>query len=172
MQGITPFLWFDDNAEEAVNFYVSVFKNAQIDSINRFGEETPGPKGRVMTIQFSLDGTDFVAFNGGHTNPDGEDMRPMFSLSTSRAISFVVTAKTQVELDDLWEKLVDGGQPLQCGWLADRFGITWQVVPEGLSELLAGDDAEGSARAMQAMLAMVKLDIAVLKRAYDGAPVK
>lgn len=167
MQGITPFLWFDDNAEEAVNFYVSIFKNARIDSINRFGEETPGPKGRVMTIAFSLDGTDFVAFNGGHMSPSGEDMRPVYSLATSRAISFVVTAKTQAELDELWEKLADGGQPLQCGWLADKFGVTWQVVPEGLSDLLAGDDAEGSARAMQAMLAMVKLDINVLRQAYE-----
>lgn len=169
MQGITPFLWFDDNAEEAVNFYVSVFKNAKIDSVNRFGEETPGPQGRVMTIAFSLDGTDFVAFNGGHTSPDGDDLRPAFSLATSRAISFVVTAKTQAELDVLWEKLVDGGQPLQCGWLTDKFGVTWQVVPEGLSDLLAGQDAEGSGRAMQAMLAMVKLDIDVLKRAYEHA---
>jgi predicted 3-demethylubiquinone-9 3-methyltransferase (glyoxalase superfamily) len=169
MPNITPFLWFDDNAEEAVNFYVSTFKNAKIDSINRFGEETPGPKGRVMTIAFSLDGTDFVAFNGGHTNPDGEDMGSMFSLSTSRAISFVVTAKTQAELDDLWEKLVEGGAALQCGWLTDKFGVTWQVVPEGLSDLLAGEDADGSARAMQAMLAMVKLDIGVLRRAYEHA---
>lgn len=169
MQNITPFFWFDDNAEEAVNFYVSIFKNASIDSITRFGEATPGPKGRVMTIAFSLDGTKFVAFNGGHTNPEGEDMGAMFSLSASRAISFVVTAKTQTELDDLWEKLADGGQPLQCGWLADKFGVTWQVLPEGLSEVLAGGDAEGSARAMQAMLAMVKLDIEVLKRAYRQA---
>jgi predicted 3-demethylubiquinone-9 3-methyltransferase (glyoxalase superfamily) len=169
MQNITPFFWFDDNAEEAVNFYVSIFKNAKIDSITRFGEATPGPKGRVMTIAFSIDGTNFVAFNGGHTNPDGEDMSAMFSLSTSRAISFVVTAKTQAELDDLWEKLIDGGQAMQCGWLTDKFGVTWQVVPEGLSDVLAGQDAEGSARAMQAMLAMVKLDIEVLKRAYQQA---
>jgi predicted 3-demethylubiquinone-9 3-methyltransferase (glyoxalase superfamily) len=169
MQNITPFFWFDDDAEEAVNFYVSIFKNASIGSITRFGEATPGPKGRVMTIAFSIDGTNFVAFNGGRTNPDGEDMSATFSLSTSRAISFVVTAKTQAELDDLWEKLTDGGEPLQCGWLTDKFGVTWQVVPEGLSDVLAGEDAEGSARAMQAMLAMVKLDIGVLRRAYQQA---
>jgi predicted 3-demethylubiquinone-9 3-methyltransferase (glyoxalase superfamily) len=169
MQNITPFIWFDDDAEEAVNFYVSIFKNAKIDSITHFGDTAPGPKGRVMTIAFSIDGTNFVAFNGGHTNPEGEDMGAMFSLSTSRAISFVVTAKTQPELDDLWEKLIAGGEPMQCGWLTDRFGVTWQVVPEGLSDLLAGEDADGSARAMQAMLPMVKLDIEVLKRAYQQA---
>jgi predicted 3-demethylubiquinone-9 3-methyltransferase (glyoxalase superfamily) len=157
MQKITPFLWFDDNAEEAVNFYVSIFKHSKIISLHRYGEAGPGPKGTVMTANFELDGQEFIALNGG----------PHYKLSP--AVSFYVNCETQEEVDDLWEKLSAGGQTLQCGWLTDKYGVTWQIIPAILGELLQSTDAEKSQRAMAAMMQMVKIDIARLKQAYEGA---
>ena len=153
MQKITPFLWFDDNAEQAVQFYVSVFRNSRIETIARYPEGGPGKAGSVMTIQFVIDGQEFMALNGG----------PHFKFNES--ISFVVNCKDQQEIDEMWQKLSAGGGEVQCGWLKDKFGLSWQVVPHNIGELLAGKDAEGGKRAMQAMMQMKKLDIEVLKRA-------
>jgi len=155
MQTITPFLWFDDRAEEAMNFYVSIFKNARTLGITRCGEKGPGPKGTVMSATFELDGQAFMALNGG----------PMFTFSP--AISFFVNCNTQEEVDDLWDRLSDGGEKQQCGWLRDKFGVSWQIVPAVLGELLNDADAGKSNRVMQAMLQMTKLDIAGLQQAYD-----
>jgi predicted 3-demethylubiquinone-9 3-methyltransferase (glyoxalase superfamily) len=155
MQKITPFLWFNDQAEEAMNFYTSIFKNSKIGSIARYGEAGPGPKGTVMSATFQLDGQEFMALNGG----------PVFTFTP--AISFFVNCETQGELDELWEKLSEGGEEGQCGWLKDKFGLSWQIVPSGLGELLNGKDAEKSQRAMKAMLQMKKLDIEKLKQAYE-----
>jgi predicted 3-demethylubiquinone-9 3-methyltransferase (glyoxalase superfamily) len=152
---ITPFLWFNDQAEEAVRFYTSVFKNSKVGSITRYGETGPGPKGAVMTASFELDGQDFIALNGG----------PHFSFTP--AISFLVTCETQGEIDELWEKLCEGGEEVQCGWLKDKFGLSWQIVPRVLGEMLQNADAERSARVMKAVLEMQKLDIATLKRVYE-----
>ena len=157
MQKITPFLWFESQAEEAANFYTSIFKNSKIVSVARYGEAGPGPKGSVMTVAFNLDGQDFVALNGG----------PEFAFTP--AISFLVSCKTQEEVDHFWEKLLQGGKPSQCGWLKDKFGVSWQVVPAVLGELLGDKDAKKSKRVMEAMLQMVKLDIKKLKEAYDRA---
>jgi predicted 3-demethylubiquinone-9 3-methyltransferase (glyoxalase superfamily) len=157
MQKITPFLWFDDNAEEAVNFYVSIFKNSKIVSIHRYGEAGPGPKGTVMTANFEIDGQAFIALNGG----------PHYTLSP--AVSFYVNCENQEEVDELWDKLSAGGQTLQCGWLTDRYGVTWQIIPTILGELLQSEEAEKAQRAMKAMMQMVKIDIARLKQAYEGA---
>jgi predicted 3-demethylubiquinone-9 3-methyltransferase (glyoxalase superfamily) len=156
MQKITPFIWFDDNAEEAVNFYTSVFSNSKISSIARYEEGNPGPAGKVMTMTFELNGQEFIALNGG----------PVFELSS--AISFFVNCETQEEVDHFWEKLSEGGEEMQCGWLKDRFGVTWQIVPSVLGEMLSDSDGEKSKRVMGAMLKMIKLDIAELKRAYNG----
>lgn len=160
MQKITPFLWFDDNAEEAVKFYTSIFKNSKIGKIARYGEEgaktTGRPKGSVMTIEFQLAGQEFVALNGG----------PHFKFN--EAVSFVVNCKTQAEVDSYWEKLSAGGKEVQCGWLKDKFGVSWQIVPTVLGELMSDQDAAKSERVMNAMLQMVKLDIKKLKNAYDG----
>ena len=155
MQKITPFLWYDNNAEEAVNQYISIFRNSKITNIARYGEAGPGPKGSVMTIEFQLEGQDFIALNGG----------PMFKFT--EAISLSVDCKTQQEVDELWEKLSAGGQPGQCGWLKDKYGLSWQIVPSILIEMLQDKDAEKSKRVMQAMLQMSKIDIAALKRAYE-----
>jgi len=161
MQKITPFLWFDDRAEEAVRFYVSVFPNSKIGNITRYGEAAAHaaqrPKGSVMTIAFQLDGQDFVAINGG----------PAFTFSP--AISFVVGCRTQEEVDEFWEKLSDGGQTQQCGWLTDRFGVSWQITPVALWEMIEDKDPNKSEQAMRAMLQMDKLDIARLEEAYAGA---
>ena len=157
MSNITPFLWFDNQAEEAVNFYVSIFKNSEVETITRYGDAGPGEPGSVMTASFTLDGQDFIALNGG----------PEFKFTP--AVSFVVNCETQEQVDEIWEKLSEGGQTNSCGWLTDKFGLSWQVVPEGLSELLGSDDAERSQRAMKAMLQMNKLDINELRRAYDYA---
>jgi predicted 3-demethylubiquinone-9 3-methyltransferase (glyoxalase superfamily) len=154
MQKITPFLWFDGKAEEAMNFYTSIFKNSKIGSIMRYGEAGPGPKGTVMSATFELDGQEFIALNGG----------PQFTFSP--AISFFVTCETQQEVDELWEKLVAGGKPQQCGWLTDRYGLSWQIVPSVLGKMLQDKDAEKSNRVMKAMMEMVKLDIPGLERAY------
>ena len=157
MQKITPFLWFNDNAEEAVKFYASVFKNSKIGKIARYdkaGEKAAGrPAGSVMTIEFKLEGQEFVALNGG----------PHFKFT--EAISFVVNCKTQAEVDKYWKKLSAGGKEVQCGWLKDKYGLSWQIVPTILGELMSSKDAAKSQRVMEAMLKMVKLDIRKLKQA-------
>lgn len=161
MQKITPFLWFDDNAEEAVNLYVSIFRNSKITGITRYGEagaEVAGrPKGTVMTIAFQLEGQELVALNGG----------PVFTFSP--AISFVVNCEAQEEVDKLWEKLSEGGdeEAQQCGWLKDKYGVWWQIVPTILGEMLQDKDTEKSERVMKAMLKMKKIDIQGLQQAYQ-----
>src|ERR1700730_18047470 len=140
MQKITPFLWFDDKAEEAMNFYTSIFKNSKIVSVTRYGEAGPGPKGTVMTGTFHLEGQEFMALNGG----------PHFKFT--EAISFFVTCETQQEVDELWEKLSEGGQKQRCGWLKDKYGLSWQIVPSDLGKLLHDKDPEKSKRVMKAML--------------------
>jgi predicted 3-demethylubiquinone-9 3-methyltransferase (glyoxalase superfamily) len=154
MQKITPFLWFNDKAEEAANFYMSAFKNSKIVSVMRHGEAGPGPKGTVMGVTFQLDGQEFIALNGG----------PQYTFSP--AISLFVNCQTQQEVDQLWEKLSEGGQEQRCGWLTDKYGVTWQIVPTVLGQMLQDKDPEKSKRVMKAMLQMVKLDIEGLKRAY------
>ena len=156
MQKITPFLWFDREAEEAANHYVSIFRNSRILKVVRFGAAGPGPKGAVMTVAFELDGQEFTALNGG----------PPFRFS--EAISFVVSCETQREIDGLWEKLSAGGREGRCGWVQDRYGLWWQLVPPVLPELLADQDPARAQRTMQAMLGMAKLDIAALQRAHQG----
>jgi predicted 3-demethylubiquinone-9 3-methyltransferase (glyoxalase superfamily) len=153
MQKITPFLWFDGQAEEAANFYTSVFKNSRIVSVARNGDAGPGPKGSVMSVTFQLEGQEFMALNAG----------PQFFFTP--AISFFVNCETQAEVDDLWEKLSVGGKKERCGWLKDRFGLSWQIIPAALGELLGNKDPEKSKRAMQAMLQMDKIDIAKLQQA-------
>jgi predicted 3-demethylubiquinone-9 3-methyltransferase (glyoxalase superfamily) len=155
MQKITPFLWFDDKAEEAMNFYVSIFENSRIVSVTRYGEEGPGPKGKVMSVICQLDGQEIFALNGG----------PEFTFSP--AISFFVNCETQPEVDELWEKLSEGGKKDRCGWLRDKYGLSWQVVPSVLGEMLQDKDAEKSKRVMQAMLQMDKIDIKTLRQAYE-----
>jgi len=155
MQKITPFLWFNDQAEEAMNFYTSIFKYSKIVSVTRYGEAGPGPKGTVMMGTFQLEGQEFMALNGG----------PLFTFT--EAISFFVDCKTQQEVDELWEKLSAGGKTSQCGWLKDKYGVSWQIVPTALRELLSDPDPEKSTRVMQAMLKMTKIEIDVLKRAYE-----
>ena len=156
MQKIKPFLWFDDKAEEAVNFYVSVFKNSKVVSMNRYGEAGPGPKGTVMSATFQLDGQEFLALNGG----------PQFSFTP--AISFFVNCETQQEVDELWEKLSAGGKEERCGWLKDKYGLSWQIIPSALGKMLQDKDREKASRVMKAMLQMSKIEIEGLKRAYDG----
>jgi predicted 3-demethylubiquinone-9 3-methyltransferase (glyoxalase superfamily) len=156
MQKITPFLWFDRQAEEAARFYVSVFTNSRIVKTVRYGEAGPGPTGSVMTVAFELNGVPFTALNGG----------PLFHFS--EAISFVVNCQSQSEVDVLWEKLSAGGEPGRCGWLKDRYGLSWQVVPTVLPVLLGDPDAAKAQRTMQAMLKMDKLDIAALEKAHSG----
>ncbi len=156
MQKITPFLWFDNNAEEAVNFYTGIFKNSKIVSMNRYGDAGPGPKGQVMTATFQLEGQQFMALNGG----------PHFKFT--EAISLFVDCQNQQEVDELWEKLSGGGQILQCGWLKDKFGVSWQIIPSALGELLGDKDPVKSKRVMEAMLQMKKIDVEGLKRAYEG----
>jgi predicted 3-demethylubiquinone-9 3-methyltransferase (glyoxalase superfamily) len=157
MQKITPFLWFDNQAEEAAKFYTSIFKNSKMGRVARYGDAGPGPKGSVMTAAFQIEGQEFIALNGG----------PIFTFT--EAISFVVDCKTQEEVDELWQKLTAGGSESQCGWLKDKFGLSWQIVPTALSEMLGDKDPEKSKRVMQAMLQMKKIDIKKLKQAYDGA---
>jgi predicted 3-demethylubiquinone-9 3-methyltransferase (glyoxalase superfamily) len=158
-QKITPFLWFDDKAEEAAKFYTSIFKNSKIGNITRYDEEAAGPTGRpagsVMTVDFQLGGQEFVALNGG----------PMFKFT--EAISFVVNCENQGEVDYFWSKLSAGGEESRCGWLKDKFGLSWQVVPTVLTEMLTDKDTAKAKRVMHAMLQMDKIDIAVLKKAYD-----
>lgn len=156
MQKITPSLWFDGRAEEAMDFYVSIFKNSQIVGITRYGEVGPGAQGTVMTGRFLLDGQDFVALNGG----------PEFTFSP--ALSFVVNCETQEEVDEFWERLSEGGEKRQCGWLQDRFGMSWQIVPTVLIRMLNDPDPKRSESVMKAMLQMEKLDITTLKQAYGA----
>jgi predicted 3-demethylubiquinone-9 3-methyltransferase (glyoxalase superfamily) len=156
MQKITPFLWFDKEAEEAMHFYVSIFKNSKVKGVTHYGEAGPGPAGTVMTASFELDGQEFVALNGG----------PLFKFT--EAISFVVNCETQTEIDEIWEKLSAGGKTVQCGWLKDKYGLSWQIVPTALPQMLTDKDAEKSKRVFNAMMTMVKIDIAALQRAYDA----
>ena len=156
MQKITPFLWFNNNAEEAMNFYTSVFKDSKIGKVSRYGDSGPGPKGSLMTAQFTLNGQEFIALNGG----------PNFKFT--EAISFVINCDTQKEIDYYWEKLLlDGGQTQACGWLKDKFGLSWQVVPTQLGQLMTGSP-EQSNRVMAALMKMIKLDIKTLQEAYEG----
>ena len=159
MQKITPFLWFNDDAEEAVKFYTSIFKNSKIGSMARYGEAGPGPAGSLMTASFELDGQEFVALNGG----------PMFKFT--EATSFVVNCESQEEVDYYWNNLLKGGTPSQCGWLKDKFGLSWQIVPTTLSKLLSSKDPEKSKRVIQAMMKMVKLDIKTLEEAAESEAV-
>jgi predicted 3-demethylubiquinone-9 3-methyltransferase (glyoxalase superfamily) len=156
VQKISPFLWFDNQAEEAVNFYVSVFRNSKVGDVTRYGDAGPGPKGSVMTVLFELEGQQFTALNGG----------PQFKFT--EAVSFVVNCETQEEVDELWDKLSEGGQTQQCGWLKDRFGLSWQIIPSDLPKLIGDPDPRKSQRVMEAMLQMTKIDIAKLRQAYEG----
>jgi predicted 3-demethylubiquinone-9 3-methyltransferase (glyoxalase superfamily) len=155
MQKITPFLWFDNNAEEAMQFYMSIFKDARVVNImcNRAG--APGPEGTVLSVTFRLLGREFIALNGG----------PHYQFSP--AISMFVSCETQNEVDELWDRLSVGGEPNRCGWLTDKYGLCWQIVPTVLGEMLQDEDTERAGRVMQAMLKMVKLDIGVLRQAYE-----
>lgn len=155
MPKISPFLWFDTQAEEAANFYTSIFKNSKIVKVSRYGEGAPSPKGSVMTVAFTLDGQEFTALNGG----------PLFKFT--EAISFVVNCKTQEEVDTYWAKLLEGGEESRCGWLKDKYGLSWQIVPTALGEMLGDRDPKKARRVMEAMLQMKKIDIAGLKKAYD-----
>jgi predicted 3-demethylubiquinone-9 3-methyltransferase (glyoxalase superfamily) len=155
-QKITPCLWFDTNAEEAVNFYISIFKNAKKGKISRYGEGAPLPKGTVLTISFQIAGQKFMALNGG----------PYFKFT--EAVSFVVNCETQKEIDYYWEKLSKGGAKVECGWLKDKFGLSWQIVPTILSELMTDKNSGKSSRVMQAILKMKKLDIKTLQKAFQG----
>jgi predicted 3-demethylubiquinone-9 3-methyltransferase (glyoxalase superfamily) len=157
-QKIVPNLWFDTEAEEAADFYVSVFKNSRIVSVTRYTENAPRPAGMVMTVDFELNGQRFVGINGG----------PQFTFD--EAVSFQITCEDQDEIDYFWERLSEGGQEGPCGWLKDRFGLSWQVVPAGMEELFNDPDPTRAERAMQAMLAMGRLDMAALQRAADGVP--
>ena len=156
-QKITPCLWFDDQAEAAANLYISLFKDSRILNITRYGEAGPGPKGSVVTVAFELSGQKFIALNGG----------PYFKFT--EAVSFSIDCKTQEEVDWFWEKLISGGgEESQCGWLKDKFGLSWQVIPTVLGEMLSDPDPQKAKRATEAMLKMRKIDIAALERAYEG----
>jgi predicted 3-demethylubiquinone-9 3-methyltransferase (glyoxalase superfamily) len=156
MQKITTFLWFDSQAEEAAKFYASIFKNSKVGTVRRYGEAGPGPKGSAMTVEFQLEGEEFIALNGG----------PQYKFTP--AISFFVNCETQKEVDDLWARLSEGGTTNRCGWLTDKFGLSWQIVPTALGRLLADKDFQKSARVMKAMLQMTKLEIQGLERAARG----
>jgi len=157
MQRITPFLWFDGQAEEAMNFYVSIFKNSKVGRVTRYGEAGPGPKGSVMSATFQLEGQEFMALNGG----------PHFSFTP--AISFFVNCETQEEVDELWKKLSAGGKTERCGWLKDKYGLSWQIIPRALGRLMGDNNAAKAQSVMKAMLEMDKIDIARLQQAYDQA---
>ena len=156
MQKVTPFLWFDGNAEEAARFYVSVFRDAKIKGIMHYTEAGPKPKGLVLTVTLELFGQDYVFLNGG----------PQYTFTP--ALSFMVTCKDQEELDSYWNKLADGGKPIRCGWITDKFGVTWQITPSILMGMIQDKDSARAARVTRAMMGMVKLDIAALKAAYNG----
>jgi predicted 3-demethylubiquinone-9 3-methyltransferase (glyoxalase superfamily) len=156
MQKITPFLWFNGQAEDAMHFYVSIFKNSKVVSVSRYGDAGPGPKGGVMSATFQLEGQTFYALNGG----------PQYTFTP--AISLFVNCETQQEVDELWEKLLQGGRPNRCGWLQDKYGLSWQIIPSTLGKMLQDRDPEKSKRVMQAMLQMDKIDIKRLQQAYDS----
>jgi predicted 3-demethylubiquinone-9 3-methyltransferase (glyoxalase superfamily) len=156
MQKITPFLWFDNQAEEAMNHYVSIFKNSRVGKITRYGDAGPGPTGSVMVASFELEGQPFTVLNGG----------PQFKFT--EAVSFVVNCETQDEVDELWERLSAGGAEGQCGWLKDKFGLSWQIIPAALVELISDSDPEKSRRVTEAMLQMTRIDIAKLRQAHAG----
>jgi predicted 3-demethylubiquinone-9 3-methyltransferase (glyoxalase superfamily) len=156
MSNITPFLWFDHQAEEAALFYTSIFKNSKITNVARYGEDTPGSPGTVMTVNFELNGQEFIALNGG----------PVYKFT--EAVSFFVHCANQAEVDYLWDQLSAGGAPGQCGWVTDRYGVTWQIVPDALGELMGDPDPEKAYRVTQAMLKMHKLDVEKLMQAYRG----
>ena len=155
MQKISPFLWFDGRAEEAMNFYTSVFKDAKISDVQRYGEAGPGPKGSVISASFQLHGQNFIALNGG----------PQFSFTP--AISFFVNCENQEEVDELWARFSEGGEPQRCGWIKDKFGLSWQVIPTALGRMLQDKDPQKAQRVMQAMMKMVKIDVALLTQAYE-----
>lgn len=157
MQKITTFLWFDDKAEEAASFYVSLFKNSKVKSVSPYGDAGPGPKGTAMTVSFELEGQEFTALNGG----------PHYKFTP--AISLFVNCETQEEVDELWEKLSVGGRKDRCGWLQDKYGLSWQIIPAALMRLMSDPDPKKSARVMQAMLQMDKIDIRKLQEAHDAA---
>jgi predicted 3-demethylubiquinone-9 3-methyltransferase (glyoxalase superfamily) len=156
MPKITPFLWFDQQAEEAANFYTSIFKNSKIDAVTRYGDTGPGPKGSVMTVAFTLDGQPFSALNGG----------PNYKFNP--AVSFVVHCDSQQEVDDYWDKLTAGGKEIACGWLCDKYGLSWQIVPKRFLEMITDSDPQKKERVMKAMMTMKKLDLPVLEAAYRG----
>lgn len=156
MNKINPCLWFDSQAEEAMNFYVASFKNSKLGAVTRYGEAGPRPAGSVMTVTATLDGQEFMALNGG----------PHFKISP--AISFMVNCQSQAEVDDMWDKLSAGGQVQQCGWLTDKFGVSWQIIPTALGDMMKSGTGEQRERVMKAVLTMIKLDVATLKAAFDG----
>jgi len=156
MKKITPYLWFENQAEEAANYYASIFKNSKIHEIQRYGEAGPGPAGSAMIVTFELEGQNFIALNGG----------PQFKFN--EAISFYVDCQTQEEVDELWAKLSAGGEEGPCGWLKDKYGLSWQIIPTTLTELLSDPDPEKAERVMKAMLQMSKIDIEGLKKAYTS----
>ncbi|HLW74513.1 MAG TPA: VOC family protein [Gammaproteobacteria bacterium] len=156
MQKITPFLWFDNQAEEAANYYCSIFTDSKILEVSRFGDAGPGPKGWVMVVKFVLNGVEFLALNGGPNHPFTD------------AVSLMIYCETQAEVDHYWSRLTDGGQEVACGWLKDKYGLSWQVTPTILLEYLRDKDPAKAKRVMETMMKMVKLDIAPLKKAYEG----
>lgn len=158
-QKIAPCLWFNDNGEEAAKFYTSIFNNSKIGNVSRYGKNAPMPEGTALTVAFELEGQSFLALNGG----------PIFKFT--EAVSFVVNCETQKEIDEYWKKLSAGGQEQQCGWLKDKFGLSWQIVPVQLSAMLASKDSEKTGRVMQVLMKMIKLDLEVLEKAYNGEAV-
>ena len=165
MQQIIPFIWFDGKAEEAANYYVSLFKNSKIERVSRYGEGAPMPAGTVMTVELQLDGQDVMMLNGGDTGQKPADA------PYPGAVALFISCETQADVDRLWDGLMAGGESMRCGWVKDRYGVVWNIVPRGLGDYVGGDDKEGAQRAMQAMLKMDKLDIEELRRAYEGVPV-
>ena len=163
MPSITPFLWFNREAEDAAKYYVSIFKNSRITDVSRYGEAGPGPSGSVMTVDFVLDGQEFMAINA----PSDSSQEADEEFSQGK-IALFVNCETQADVDYLWDKLSAGGKKLPCGWVQDRYGFSWNIVPNGLREVLGGPDEERSQRAMQAMLTMSKLDIDELRRVYNA----
>jgi len=156
MQKITTFLWFNGQAEEAMHFYISIFKNSKVLSVTRYGDAGPGPKGSVMSATFQLEGQTFYALNGG----------PQYTFTP--AISLFVSCETQAEVDELWQKFLQGGRPNRCGWLQDKYGLSWQIIPSALGKMLGDKDPQKANRVMQAMLQMDKIDVKRLQQAYDG----
>jgi predicted 3-demethylubiquinone-9 3-methyltransferase (glyoxalase superfamily) len=160
MADIVPLLWFNDQAEEAANFYASIFKDSKIDNVSRYSEAGPGPEGAAMMVEFTLAGKEFKALNGF----SGEDR----SANGAAGIALFTTLDSQADVDHVWDALLKDGEPMQCGWLRDKYGHAWNIVPAGFETYLMGDDPEGAQRAMKAMLGMIKLDINELRRAYEN----